>query len=112
MSIRTLFSAQAGDGNSSGVRVTPHPGNTVKETIMVQGYGTWSGATVTLKVAFDNSTYTGLTTETGTAIAAFTDDFAVNLEIPTGLWFRAEVSGSGSPVPSLTVRAAGDLVAA
>ena len=115
MSTRTLFSAQAGDGNSAGIRVKPHPGNSVMETVMIRGYGSWNGVTVTLTIS-DNataspSTFTGLTDTTGSAIGVFTGDFAVNIEIPTGLWFRAEVSGSGSPVPSLTVRATGELEA-
>jgi len=116
MTTRTLFSAQAADANSAGVQVTAHPGNVVKETVMIQGYGTWNSATVTLQVSIDGNvsspTYVGMTTETGSVIGAFTDDFSVNIEVPTGLWFRAVLSGSGSPVPSLSVRAAGDLVAA
>jgi len=112
MSTRTLFSTQTGDGNSPGIRIKPTPGNSVMETVMIRGYGTWSGVTVTLKVSDNASTYTGMTNATGTAIAVFTADFAVNIQIPSGLWFRAEVSGSGSPVPSLTVRATGDLEAA
>jgi len=116
MSTRTLFSAQTADGNSAGIRVKPVVGNSVMETVMIRGYGTWSGATVTLKVS-DNgnaspATWTAWTSETGSAIGAFTSDFAVNLQVPSGLWFRAEVSGSGSPLPSLTVRASGDLEAA
>ncbi len=79
---------------------------------MIRGYGAWNSATVTLKVSDDaGSTWTGLTSETGATIAVFTADFAVNIEIPSGLWFRAEVSGSGSPQSSLTVRATGDLEA-
>ena len=113
MATFSLFSAQAADGNSAARRVKPTPGNSVMETVMVRGYGTWSGATVTLTIS-DNATaspsaFTGLTDATGTAQAVFTADFACNLEIPSGLWFRAEVSGSGSPIPSLTVRATGDL---
>ena len=113
MTTKTLLSAQAADGNSAAIRVKPHPGNSVMETVMIRGYGTWSGATVTLTVS-DNataspSTFTGWTDDTGTASGVFTDDFSVLMSIPSGLWFRAEVSGSGSPVPSLTVRATGEL---
>ena len=115
MSTRTLLSDQAGNATSAAIRVKPLLGNSVMETVLIRGYGTWNGATVTLKVSDDanNSppTWTGLTSETGTAVAVFTADFAVNIEIPSGLWFRAEVSGSGSPQSSLTIRATGDLEA-
>lgn len=116
MSTRTLFSDKAGNGTSVGIRLKPHPGNSIPETVMIRGYGFFNGATVTLQIS-DNalnspSAWTGLTNDTGTAIGVFTNDFAVNIKIPSGLWFRAEVSDSGSPQSSLTVRATGDLESA
>jgi hypothetical protein len=116
MSTMTLFAAQAADAASAAIRIKPITGNVLLETVLVQGTGTWSGATVTLQVSLNGNaspaTWGGMTDTSGTAIAVFTDTFAVNLELPTGCWFRAVVSGSGSPVPSLTVKAAGDIEAA
>ena len=116
MATITLFSAAAADAASAGVRVTPHAGNVVKETVLLQGSGTWGASTLTLQVSLNGdaspATWVGMTNESGTAIAAFTADFTVNLELPSGCWFRAVISGSGSPVPSLTVKAAGDIEAA
>jgi len=48
--------------------------------------------------------------EDGTAAeVSFTAAFVINLEVVTGAAYRAALSGSGSPVPSITVDATGDI---
>lgn len=111
MTTLTLASALAGDGSTSVGRVKTVPGNNLRETVLIIGNGTWNGATLTLQVSADGSTYVGLQNESGTAIGAFTSDFAINLELPKGVRFKGVVSGSGSPTSSLNVKAVGDIEA-
>jgi len=107
----TLFEDQLGDATSTVIgRVRLVIGNTRIERILVRGFGTWSGATVRFQVSDDNVTFQHLTDHQGYAIGLYGDDFASLLDIPTGIYFKVVIAGSGSPQSSLTVKATGDVV--
>jgi len=107
----TLFENQTGDATSTVVgRVRLVTGNTRIERILVKGSGTWSGATVRFQASEDNVTFQHLTDESGYAIGLYGADFASLLDMPSGIYFRVVIADSGSPQPSLTVKAIGDVV--
>jgi hypothetical protein len=108
----TLFENQTSDATSTVIgRVRPVIGNTRIERILVQGYGSWNSSTVRFQVSVDNVNFQHLTDEMGYAIGLYGDDFASLLDIPSGVYFRVVIADSGSPLPSLTIKASGDVVA-
>ena len=116
MALRRLFTAQAADGNSAAFKAKELAGAADWEKILLQGYGTWSGVTLHIEVCADPSASPQvwdpvMQSDMSTAVT-FTSDFVVNLELPSGAAVRGRVSGAGSPVPSLTLLARGDLDAA
>lgn len=95
-------------GAGRGVDVT-------HELVSLEMRGTWSGVTATVKICnvLDSpQNWLQPFDANGAAVGSFTADCQTNIELPSGCYFTVDISGSGSPLPSLTVRAAGEIQAA
>ena len=115
MSLKTLFSAQAADGNSVAFKVREEAGQSNAEKVLLHGYGTWSGVSLHVEVCASPSASPQVwdaATQYDLTAVTFTDDFTVCLDVPSGTGIRGRISGTGSPVPSITLQARGDLVVA
>lgn len=116
MSLKTLFSNQATDGNSSAISVAHDEDNPgIARIVSVQGK--WNGGAATIKLQSSNnpedgspswSTIQYLNNGTLTDLQ-FTADFIMNVHLTPGAGLRAVQSDSGSPAPSVTVTALGHL---
>jgi hypothetical protein len=116
MSTVNLFTAQAGDGNSTSFQVTGYAGAISNEGVLLQASGTWNSTTLKLEACANPtaspqvwSTVKNVKDDGTTTDISFTADFSVNLDVVTGAAYRAVLSGSGSPIPSITVDAVGDI---
>ena len=113
MALKTLFAAQAANGNSTAFKVRETPGNEQFEKVAFQVYGTWNSATVSIEACYDiNASPQQWTVAAApdNLEATFTQDFAWNLEFMSGTWIRATIADTASPIAhSLTVKAKGDL---
>ena len=111
-----LFTAQAADGNSTSFQVTAYAGAISNESVLIQGSGTWSSTTLKLEACAAPtaspqiwSTVKNIKDDGTATEVSFTADFAISVKTVTGAAYRAVLSGSGSPVPSITVDAVGDI---
>lgn len=111
-----LFTSQTGDGNSASFQVTTYAGAISNEGVMLQGSGTWSSTTLKIEVCANPtaspqvwSTAKNVKDDGTVTEVSLTADFAINLEVVTGAAYRVALSGSGSPLPNLTVDAVGDI---
>ena len=109
--MKTLFSNQTGDGTSSPATVKSDSTQSHIEAVMVQGSGGFGGGTLTLEACADPDAspqaWTGLVDAQGNATGAFDGEFCILLDLPSGVAFRAALSGASGA--SLTVTARGDL---
>lgn len=71
------------------------------ELISVFAWGTFAGVTVKLQISPDKSEWFDL------ADATFTAKGTINLQIPDGVYYRANVSGTGSPAPAVSLAVVG-----
>jgi len=101
-----LFTAQSGDGNSAAFRVSDYAGAISTELVLVQATGTWNDAGLALQPCADPTA----SPQVWTVSNWFYDlDAVERIECITGAAYRFNVSSSGSPVPSITVTAVGDI---
>jgi len=87
------------------------------ELVLIQVNGTWGSGTINPQVTLNYGTSPEVWTNVqivandGTlADVAITADAAIELEIPSGVWFRLNLTGATGP--SLTARARGDIESA
>ena len=114
MTLIALLTDQASNAAGSAVQVgydEDNPG--LARIISVQGYGTWSAATVTLESSNDPTgdewapvqyLSSGVMTN-----LEFTADFILNVHLAPGAGLRARLADSGSPLPSVSVTALGHI---
>lgn len=69
--------------------------------------GTWAGVTATLQVCMDSSASPRVFANV--PAASFTQDVADSWHIPSGAYFRLNVTGAGSPLSALTFAVRGDI---
>jgi hypothetical protein len=117
----TLYAAQIADGASTMLKtVTREDGSSTggrSELVVITVSGTWSAVTVTPQISLDYGTSSPATwvavkvvaTDGTLSDVAMTASGAFELQIPTGVHFRLNVSGSASPLPSLNALAHGDI---
>ena len=120
--IRTLFdptdSPQTGVTNAnSPAFIVWSKGDKSPGVVTIQASGTWSSGSLKVEVAVDNTTSpinfttaTVLDPSAGTASdAVLTANGTLSIEVAEGTLIRGVISGTGSPLPSLTVKARGHL---
>lgn len=80
-----LFTARTTDGSSDGSYGAPD----FNRARMIVAWGTWDGATLTMEVSVDDTTWVAL--EDG----AFTVDTAKTMLLPASVQLRATVASAG-----------------
>lgn len=98
-------STLSGDGDS--IILKPEPRVGVSTTVGFSLTGTWSGVTAKLYVCVDPTVSPNAYAPVPSA--SYTSDTADSWEIPAGCFFKVVVSGSGSPLPSITYTATGEI---
>lgn len=95
-----VFQSRTTDGSQTTILNYPD------QKILVQAWGTWGGATITLQtIAPDNTTYITLTDLTGSAITLTADTQLTVTDFVQNQTFRAVLAGaSGSTNLNLTLQ--------
>ena len=93
--------AFTGNGNSTPIRIDEKQEVGNKATVAFSIAGTWSGVTAKLQMCADPTaspqTWVDVTS------ASYTANVADTWELALGCHFRVNISGSGSPLPALTL---------
>ena len=93
-----LFDGQAADGQSTKVV------KNLADLVTVFCWGTFNGVTVKLQISPDKINWFDLTD------ATFTAKGTINVRIPPNVYYRGDVSGTSSPVPSVSLQVVGHQV--
>ena len=101
-----LFTTQSGNGNSAAFKVTEYAGAISTESVLIQATGTWNSAELAVESCADPTA----SPQVWTSFIWFHDiESFETIECITGAAYRVALSGSGSPVPSISVTAVGDI---
>ena len=110
MPIKRYSTTFTGDGSSATYQVDKEEASGGSAKVGFSLSGTWRSCTAKLMLCADP----GMSPRTFTAVSSgsYTADAADTWDIPVGSVFRVTVTGSGSPIPSITLRLSGYIEAA